>query len=128
MEEEGDRKLDAMANMAARPPSLQDYLAEQLGEMELTDAQRKLARHICTFIDRTGYLGTRVKVKKDRGRRDKDGEDDGEAETEVFRPVPLTEVASLYDEPVTPEEVEDALVHVVQKLDPPGVGARTMAD
>ena len=29
MDEEGDRKLDAMANMVARPQSLQDYLAEQ---------------------------------------------------------------------------------------------------
>jgi RNA polymerase sigma-54 factor len=131
LEEEGDRKLDAMANMAARPQSLQDYLAEQLGEMELSDAQRKLARHICTFIDRTGYLGTRLKIKKDRARKEKEGEDespDPEREYEVFRPVPLTEIASMYDELVTPEEVEDTLVHVVQKLDPPGVGARTMGE
>jgi RNA polymerase sigma-54 factor len=129
MEEEGDRKLDAMANMAARPQSLQDYLAEQLGEMELTAAQRRLARHICTFIDRTGYLGTRLKMKKDRGRKEKEDEDEGgEAETEIFRPVPLAEIAGVYDELVTPEEVEDALVHVVQKLDPAGVGARTMAE
>jgi RNA polymerase sigma-54 factor len=132
MEEEGDRKLDAMANMAARPQSLQDYLAEQLGEMELSSAQRKLARHICTFIDRTGYLGTRLKLKKDKARKEKEKEDDDatdpEREYEVFRPVPLSEIASLYDEPVTPEEVEDALVHVVQKLDPPGVGARTIAE
>src|ERR1700761_7516130 len=50
MEEEGDRKLDAMANMQTRPQSLQDYLAEQLGEMELSEEQRRLARHICSFI------------------------------------------------------------------------------
>ena len=132
MTEEGDRKLDAMANMAARPQSLQDYLAEQLGEMELSDAQRKLARHICTFIDRTGYLGTRLKIKKDKAKREKEKDDevdtDSENEHEVFRPVPLTEIASLYDELTTPEEVEDTLVHVVQKLDPAGVGARTMAE
>ncbi len=38
----------------------------------------------------------------------------------------LTEIAALYDELVTAEEVEDTLVHVVQKLDPPGVGARDL--
>src|SRR6478735_11832428 len=88
LDEEGDRKLDAMANMAARPQSLQDYLAEQLGEMELTEGQRKLARHICTFIDRTGYLGTRLKIKKDRAGKEKEKEDeateDPEREYEVF--------------------------------------------
>src|SRR4029079_2742140 len=114
------------------PQSLQDFLAEQLGEMELTDAQRKLARHICTFIDRTGYLGTRLKIKKDKAKKDKEKEDEvelnPETEYEVFRPVPTSEIASLYDELVTPEEVEDTLVHVVQKLEPAGVGARTMAE
>jgi RNA polymerase sigma-54 factor len=115
LEEEGDRKLDAMANMAARPQSLQDHLAEQLGELELDEAQRRLAKHVCSFIDRTGYLGTREKASEDSDR-------------DTFRPVSLEEIAAAYDEPVGPEEVEDALVHVVQKLDPPGVGARTMAE
>src|SRR5215207_5450692 len=64
LEEEGDRKLEAMANMPDRAPSLQDFLAEQLGEMELDEDERRLAKHICTFIDRTGYLGARLKVRK----------------------------------------------------------------
>ena len=114
--------------MAARPQSLQDYLAKQLGEMELTDAKRKLARHICAFIDRTGYVGTRLKVQKDSARKSREGGEDPENEYEVFRPIPLAEIAALYDELTTPGEVEDALVRVVQKLDPPGVGARTMAE
>src|SRR5438876_5617672 len=91
--EEGDRKLDAMANMPNRPQSLQDYLAEQLGEMELTDEQRLLAKHICSFIDRTGYLEYRERAR------------DGDRET--IRPVSLEEIAQLYDEPVTAEQVED---------------------
>src|SRR5436305_5207839 len=45
LEEEGDRKLEAMANMPDRPPSLQDFLAEQLGEMELDEEERRLAKH-----------------------------------------------------------------------------------
>jgi RNA polymerase sigma-54 factor len=111
LEEEGDRKLDAMANMASRPQSLQDHLAEQLGEMELDEDQRRLAKHICSFIDRTGYLGTREKAREDS---DKDS----------FRPATIGEIAAAYDRLVTEQEIEDTLVHVVQKLEPPGVGAR----
>ena len=122
--EEGDRKLDAMANMPDRPKSLQDYLADQLGEMELNDEQMRLSKHICTYIDRTGYLGTRLKVRKDHGKR----EDEEGAESEVFRPVPLTEIAQSFDEPITAEQVEDVLLHVVQKLDPAGVGARVLKE
>ena len=117
LEEEGDRKLDAMANMPDRPQSLQDHLAEQLGEMELDEAEKRLAKHICSFIDRTGYLGSRAKLGE--------GNDEGR---ETFRRVSLGEIAQAYDEPVTDQQIEDTLVHVVQKLDPPGVGARTMAE
>ena len=35
IEEEGDRKLDAIANITARPETLQDHLEQQLGELEL---------------------------------------------------------------------------------------------
>jgi len=112
LDEEGDRKLDAMANMANRPQSLQDHLAEQLGEMELDEDQRRLAKHICSFVDRTGYLGTREKASEDD-------------EKDTFRPITLGEIVATYDREVTEEEVEDALVHVVQKLEPPGVGAPT---
>src|ERR1700722_18023293 len=100
MEEEGDRKLDAMANMANRPQSLQDHLDEQL----------RLAKHICSFVDRTGYLGTREKAREDDDR-------------DTFSTITLAEIAANYDEPVTAEDVEDTLIHVVQKLEPAGVGA-----
>lgn len=115
LEEEGDRKLEAMANMPDRPPSLQDYLADQIGEMELDEGERRLARHICSFVDRTGYLGARERASEDD---DKD----------TFRTVTLEEIASLYDELVTAQEVEDTLVHVVQKLEPAGVGARDLKE
>src|SRR5438477_9236102 len=94
LDEEGDRKLDAMANMPDRPQSLQDYLSEQLGEMELTDDQRRLARHVCSFIDRTGYLGARERAREDDDR-------------ETWHPITLEEIATAYDEPVTAEQVED---------------------
>ena len=78
--------------------------------MELDDDQKRLAKHVCTFVDRTGYIGTREKASADG--------------PESFRNITLDEIAALYDEPVTVEDVEDTLVHVVQKLDPAGVGAR----
>ncbi|HJZ56913.1 MAG TPA: RNA polymerase factor sigma-54 [Gemmataceae bacterium] len=115
LEEEGDRKLEAMANMPDRPQSLQDHLAEQLGEMELPEDQRRLAKHICSFIDRTGYVGTREKVSSEDDR-------------DTFRAISLAEIAAAYDEPVSAEQVEDTLIHVVQKLEPAGVGARTMSE
>ena len=120
MDDEGDRKLDAMANMPDRPQSLQDRLAEQIGEMDIDEGQRRLAKHICSFVDRTGYLGARTKMK------DKAGADDDSRE--AFRTVSLAEIAQAYDDPVGEEEVEDALLHVVQKLDPPGVGARDLKE
>lgn len=124
MSEEGDRKLEAMANMPDRPQSLQDHLAEQLGELELDEFEAKLAKHICTYIDRTGYIGTRVKVRKEHRKH----EDEEGAESEVFRSVSLTEIVQSFDEPVTEDQVDDTLVHVVQKLDPAGVGARDLKE
>ena len=91
LDEEGDRKLDAMANMAEPPavaPGLPGRATRRAGTRPTTSG--KLARHICTFIDRTGYLGTRLKIKKDSARKEKEGEEpDPEREYEVFRPVPL---------------------------------------
>ncbi|MFM8274064.1 MAG: RNA polymerase factor sigma-54, partial [Gemmata sp.] len=114
IDEEGDRKLEAMANMPDRPQSLQDYLADQIGELELEENERRLARHICSFIDRTGYLGARERI--------------GDGDKDTFRTVTLEEIAALYDETVEPADVEETLVHVVQKLDPPGVGARDLKE
>jgi len=118
LSEVGDRKLEAMANMPDRPQSLQDHLAEQLVELELEPFELKLAKHICTYVDRTGYIGTRVKS------RTKDDEDAPEA----FERVSLAEIAQTFDEPVSEEQVEDTLVSVVQRLDPPGVGARDLRE
>ncbi len=113
LDEEGDRKHDAMQNMAARPQSLQEYLNEQTAFLETTPDQARLLKHVISCVDHTGYLG--VRVKKD------------ESENEVFVPISLEEIASSYDQPVTVEQVEEVL-QMVQKLDPPGVGARDLKE
>jgi RNA polymerase sigma-54 factor len=108
LDEEGDRKHDAMQNMASRPQSLQEYLNDQLAYLDTTPDQTKLMRYVISHIADTGYLG--FLDEKDQ-----------------FYPHTLADIAASYPEPVTVEQVEEAL-HNVQKLDPPGVGARDLRE
>src|SRR5262249_55227699 len=98
LDAEGDKKHDAMQNMASRPQSLQDYLSDQLAFLEASPAQMKLLRFLITHIDENGYLTQ-----------------------------PLEEIAKSYGAETTTAQVEEVL-HMVQKLDPPGVGARKLEE
>src|SRR5262249_46322714 len=108
LDELGDRKLDAMQNIVERPQSLQDHLAEQLADLELSEEDKALALHIISFVDRTGHIGRRN-------------------EKEQLLQVSMLEIASTFDPPTTPERVEQVL-HMVQQLDPPGVAARDLRE
>jgi RNA polymerase sigma-54 factor len=108
MDDEGDRKHDAMQNMASRPQALQEYLNEQIGFLDVTREQAQLMRHVISHIADNGYLG--YLDEKDQ-----------------FHSFSLEDVARTYAEPVTAEQVEEALTFV-QKLDPPGVGARDLRE
>src|SRR5438552_12959266 len=44
VDEEGDKKHDAMQNMASRPKSLQDHLNEQAGFLDMTPEQARLGK------------------------------------------------------------------------------------
>jgi RNA polymerase sigma-54 factor len=94
MDEEGDKKHDAMQNMPSRPQSLQDYLNDQLAFLDCTPDQLELLRFLITHINENGYLA-----------------------------ISTEEIAKSYDRPVTIAQVEEVL-RMVQKLEPPGVGAR----
>lgn len=94
IDEEGDKKHDAMVNMASRPQSLQDYLNDQLAFIECEAQEVELIRYLISHIDDRGYLAT-----------------------------PLDEVARGLEGAVSVEALEKALSRI-QKLDPPGVGAR----
>ena len=108
MDELGDKKMDAMQNLLERPQSLQDYLAEQLSDLEITEDDRTVAMHIISMLDRTGYVGRRN-------------------EKDDFLPVSLLEIAATIEPPTTPERIEEVL-SLVQDLDPPGVGARDLRE
>ena len=93
-DEEGERKHDALQNTPSRPQSLQDYLNDQLAFLDSTPEQLELMRFLITHINENGYLT-----------------------------VSMEEIAKSYDRPVTVAQVEEVL-RMVQKLEPPGVGAR----
>jgi RNA polymerase sigma-54 factor len=94
LEDEGNRRHDAMANMVARPESLQDHLRLQIGELDLEPALRKMAERIIYNLDANGYL-------------------QGQIEDLLDPDADPSQVAL----------AREALA-VIWQLDPPGVGAR----
>ncbi|HKB04941.1 MAG TPA: RNA polymerase factor sigma-54 [Gemmataceae bacterium] len=108
LDELGDKKLDAMQNIVERPQSLQDHLAEQLADLDLSPEDQQLALHIISFVDRTGHLGRRN-------------------EKDELLHVSLLEIASTFDPPTTEQRVEQVL-RAVQQLDPPGVAGRDLRE
>lgn len=98
VDEEGERKHDAMANMVSRPQSLQDYLHDQLGWFDLDPKLRAMADRIIYNLDPNGYLAMSL---DDLLGPDATEEDRGLA--------------------------QQALA-LVQRLDPLGVGARDLRE
>ena len=94
----GERYHDAMANMAARAPSLHDHLLEQWGLVELEEDQRAFGEYLISHLDRNGRL-----------------------------PNSLEEIVQVYGRPVLPERAVEVLRRI-QQLDPRGVGARDVRE
>jgi RNA polymerase sigma-54 factor len=108
IDEEGDKKHDAMQNMASRPQSLQDYLSDQLSFLDLPAEQARLVRYVITHIDDNGFLSVPDESDPERRKR---------------RCPTLDELARACEQTTTASQIEEA-IHIIQKLDPPGVGAR----
>ncbi len=100
MEEEADRKHDAMANVASRPESLNDYLLHQIGELELEPALELMAERIISTLDASdgGYLKSSLE--------------------------------DLLPPAAEPEQLELArqALEIVQGLDPAGIAARDLRE
>ena len=100
MDEEADRKHDAMANIVDRPESLHDYLLHQLGELELEPELEAMAVRIISTLDPRdgGYL--------------------------------KTSLVDLLPASAGPEQaaLAERALAVVQGLDPPGVAARDLKE
>ncbi len=95
---EADAKLEAMANTAARPASLQEHLLQQWGLVEADARTRAIGAKIIEELDEAGRLAT-----------------------------PLEQIGADLAPPATTAEVEQALA-AVQRLDPPGIAARTVRE
>lgn len=100
IEEASDRKHDAIANIADRPESLNDYLLNQLGELEVEPKLRRLCERIISSLDSKdgGYFRSSL--------RDLLPPDAGEEDLAL---------------------AEEALA-LVQRLDPAGVAARDLRE
>ena len=95
---EGDRKYEAMQNTAARPMSLQDYLFDQYSLLDAPDELDTVAENLVYNIDDDGYLQ-----------------------------YSLADIVESMDGRARLEEAERAL-KIIQSLDPPGIGARDLAE
>jgi RNA polymerase sigma-54 factor len=98
LDEAADKKHEAMQNMASRPPSLEEYLHEQFAFLDLSEEMRERVTYLISNLDENGYLST-----------------------------PLEELALGHEPPATVAQLEEAL-HILQKLDPPGIGARNLKE
>lgn len=123
MDEESDRKHDAMQNMPSRPPSLHDQLTEQLAYLDADPDQYELLTYIISHIADNGWLGSFVEKEdpnaSSNGRKKKS--------EKVWQPHSLEDLVANYSRPVSLAEMEGAL-SMIQRLDPPGVGARDLKE
>jgi RNA polymerase sigma-54 factor len=99
-EEDDDRKHDAIANIADRPESLNDYLLHQLGELELEADLEKMCERIISSLDAKdgGYLRSSLR--------------------------------DLLPPDATEEQLQlaERALQTIQALDPPGVAARDLRE
>ena len=93
-----DRHTDAMANMLARPQSLHEYLLEQFSFNSCNDAMRQFGEYLIQHLDHNGRLQSTL-------------------------PEIVQQFNRLYAQELTAEDAE-AVLKMIQQLDPPGVGAR----
>ncbi len=96
--EEGDGKLEAMANTAARPIGLQEHLLNQWSLTEVEEPLRTIGAAIIENLDESGRLT-----------------------------MGLADVPTEIDPPPPNEQLEQAL-REVQQLDPPGIGACSLQE
>lgn len=97
-QEESDAKFDAMANTASRPLGLHEYLEQQWGLANVDERTREIGQTLIDHIDASGRLST-----------------------------PLDEVAVSVEPPPSPDE-KLATLRRLQKLDPPGIAARSLQE
>ena len=108
IEQEGDRRHDAMANMLARPETLVDYLHHQFAWFDVEASVRMMAERIIYSLDSNGYLKTPLE--------------------ELLPPLPAEMNGDAQAFRARQMAIAEQALVVVQRLDPPGVGARSLKE
>ena len=98
IDDAGDRQHDMMANAESRPQTLHEYLIDQFHYFDGPPEVRAFGEYLIYNLDANGRLQSS-----------------------------LPEMAQVYGGELTLEQAEEAL-RLVQQLDPPGVGARNVAE
>ena len=100
--EDGERAHDAMQNVVARPQSLQDHLLEQFRFFSCAPEIREFAEFLIQNLDGNGRLPGSL-----------------EEMTQSY--------VQSYGKSISPDDAQAAL-SMIQRLDPPGVGARDLKE
>lgn len=102
MDEDGERQHDAISNLTSRPQSIQEHLLEQFGFFDCSPHIREFAEFLIQNLDNNGRL-----------------------------PSSLEDLMQVYGQSngktISADDAQCAL-SLVQKLDPPGVGARDLKE
>lgn len=98
IQSDGDRQHDAMANATERPQSLNEYLLEQFGYFDIEPVEEAFGEYLIQNLDANGRLQSS-----------------------------LPEIVQVSGTGISLEQAED-VVDLIQKLDPPGVGARDLRE
>src|SRR5262245_30287288 len=96
--EDGERVHDAISNLVARPQSLQEHLLEQFGFFSCPPEIREFAEFLIQNLDGHGRL-----------------------------PASLEAMIQVFGKPISSDDAQAAL-SMIQRLDPPGVGARDLRE
>ncbi|MFV0446301.1 MAG: RNA polymerase factor sigma-54 [Planctomycetaceae bacterium] len=98
IDDSSDRAHDLMANAESRPQTLQDYLLEQFSYFDCAPNVHDFGEYLIQNLDDNGRLQSS-----------------------------LPEMVQVFGRSVTMDDAQEAL-SLVQKLDPPGVGARDLRE
>src|SRR5207248_8840381 len=96
---------------------------EQATFIDCSPEQLELLRYLITFVDDRGYI---AKLEEEQ-TNEEPGRERSRRRKFVSKPIELQELADSHEPPVGVAAIEDAL-QLLQKLDPPGVGARSLQE
>lgn len=98
LSDDQERYDDLMSNVEATPQTLQDYLLEQFSFFDLSSEQLEFGKYLILNLDENGRLQSS-----------------------------LPEIVQVYGGTISFEDAQE-VVRQIQKLDPPGVGARDLKE